>query len=117
MSSTLHLSVSLLLLMHLNISRRLRNLFAELDQSALDQIEAQFHQNALEWSQRQAKRLGRAPVALQVGDLVLELDAVTGPRSYWAPQRQSQRSLYSESNPGEWSGDTDNWRHILQAAP
>ena len=74
--------------------KELRNLVAELDHSALDQIEAQFHQNALEWLQRQAKRLGRALGALHVGKLVLELDAITGPL-----QRQSQRSLYSESNP------------------
>lgn len=56
-----------------------RHLFAELDVQALAEIEKQFHQNALDWVKRQARHLGRNHDELQVGDLVLELDAISGP--------------------------------------
>ncbi len=96
----------------------LRNLFAELDQSALDKIEAQFHHNALEWSQRQAKRLGRAPVALQVGDLVLELDAIAGPLRGKARGPYTVKAIRENGVVTLTTGDTsfkqrrDNDRHI-----
>ena len=59
--------------------RELGNLFAELDIHALHEIENQFHRNAFDWVQRQAKRLGSVSAELQVGDLVLELEASSTP--------------------------------------
>ena len=59
--------------------RELGNLFAELDTHALHEIENQFHRNAFDWVQRQAKRLGSVSPEFQVGDLVLELKASSTP--------------------------------------
>lgn len=74
-------------------------------------LRAQFYHNALEWSQRQAKCLGRAPVPLQVEDLVLELDAIAG------PLRGKARGPYAVKAIQENGDHTHHWRHILQAAP
>jgi len=59
--------------------RELNNLFAEPDVHALTEIENRFTRMHMIGSQRQAMRLGRVPNELQAGDLVLVLDAISGP--------------------------------------